>query len=386
MKRGLLFSISIVFAICILPGNGIAQKKYVNKAMVWAEGGEKLDTALNAIKFAETQEKTKDWAKTYYVKGLVYQAIANSENEEFKNIIEYPMVNAFDNFKKAYNMEGGKLFQAPIDAQLLTVVNVFVQNAVNAYQEENLDEALIYFEKSLEVKEMPLFGGEIDTAIIFNTAITAQKAEKYDMAIEYYEKSIKYGYGEGDSYALMADCYKAKGDNENYVGSLKSGFEAYPASQSLLGGIINYYLLETENPEEAFRYLELAREGDPTNPQFYSAEAHLFDKMGEKDKAKEKYKKAIEVDAEFFEAYYNLGVIYFNEAVELTDKANEITDNKKYEDAKKIADNKFSEALPYIEKAHELKPEDTSIMSTLKTLYYRLKMNDKYEEINNKMQ
>ena len=153
-----------------------------------------------------------------------------------------------------------------------------------------------------------------------------------------------------------------------------------------MGGIINYYLLDAEDAEEAFKYLKVARENDPSNPQFYSAEAHLYDKMGDTETAKEKYKKAIEMDPDFFEAYYNIGVLYFNEGVELTDQANQITDNAKYQKAKEKADNKFKEALPYLEKSHELKPSDQGIMSTLKTLYYRLQMNEKYEELNKKME
>ena len=232
---------------------------------------------------------------------------------------------------------------------------------------------------------MEVFAGEIDTAVIFNAALTATRIKEYDKAIEYYKEAIKYKYAEGDAIAYLAQTYKDKGDTELYIATLKEGFEQYPSNQSLLGSIINYYLLETENSDEAFKYLALAREKDPTNPQFYSAEAHLYDKVGEKDKAKEKYKKAIELDPDFFEAYYNLGVLYFNEGVELTDEANKITDNDEYEKAKKIADDRFKEALPYIEKSHELKSDDNSIMQTLRTLYYRLQMTDKYNEINAKL-
>ena len=74
MKK-LLITISIAFAMLMMISNVQAQKKHVNKALVWAESGIKLDTALKAVEFAETQEKSKDWAKTYYVKGLIYNAI-----------------------------------------------------------------------------------------------------------------------------------------------------------------------------------------------------------------------------------------------------------------------------------------------------------------------
>ncbi|MCK7537046.1 MAG: tetratricopeptide repeat protein [Marinilabiliales bacterium] len=146
-------------------------------------------------------------------------------------------------------------------------------------------------------------------------------------------------------YTLLAEAYKAKGDNEAYLNTLKIGFERYPSNQNLLGYIINYYILEAENTDEAFKYLELAIEKDPTNAHFYSAKGHLYDKMNKKEEAKVNYNKAIELKPDFFEAYYNLGVIYFNEAVALTEEANQIKDNKKYEEAKIIADKKFVEVF-----------------------------------------
>ena len=385
MRKVIYLSIIAIAILCV-GGNTFAQKKYVNKASTWAEEGVKLDTALKLIQLAEQDEKTKDMAKTYYLKGLIYDQMAKSTNPEFQGICEYPLVNAFDNYKKAYNMGDSKMLQGTIDAKFLMLTNSLINVAVTKYQEENFKEAFIYFQKTLEVKEMPVFQGELDTAVIFNTAIAAQRSEDYDNAIKYYEKSITLGYGEGDTYSLLADSYKAKGDTLTYINKLKEGFEKYPSNQNLLGGIINFYILESDNASEAFKYLELAREKDPNNPQFYSAEAHLYDKTGDRETAKEKYKKAIELDPNFFEAYYNLGVLYFNEGVELTDKANAITDNKKYEEAKKIADDKFLESLPYIEKAHELEPADKGIMQTLKNLYYRFKINDKYEEISKKME
>lgn len=380
------YPILFVAAIAIFATSCGGNKSLVSNAQRWAEEGENLDTAIKALNVAEKAEDTKDWAKTYYVKGLTYEAIANSNNPEFKEISEYPLFDAFDNYKKAYNLEGSNMYQGLIDAKMLTMSNQFVNKGVEAYQNEDLESAYKYFEKTLEVKEMPVFDNEIDTAIMFNTGITAQRIGKYDEAIKYYKQAAEYGYGEGDTYALMAESYKSKGDTAKYVSTLKEGFEKYPGNQSLLGSIINYYLLEAEDAEEAFKYLKLAREGDPNNPQFYTAEAHLYDKIGEKEKAKEKYKKAIEIDPEFFEAYYNLGVLYFNEGVALTDEANKLTDNEQYLKAKEKADNKFKEALPYIEKSHELEPGDKGIISTLRTLYYRLKMTDKYEEISKKME
>ena len=45
----------------------------------------------------------------------------------------------------------------------------------------------------------------------------------------------------------------------------------------------------------------------------------------------------------------------------------------------------FKQSLPFFEKAHELAPEDRSYLQTLKALYYRFGMNDKYEEVSAKL-
>ena len=381
MKKIIATTILGAFAFLIMLGNVQAQKKYINKASLWANDGVKLDTALNAVIFCETQEKTKDWYKTYYVKGLVFEAIAKTENEEFKSLSDKPLIYAFDNFKKSYNMDGSKVVRTALDLKFVNIANNIINVGVVAYEANDFVKAFEYFVKSLEVKTMPAFNNVIDTAIIYNIAYIASKNKDWDNTIKYYKKSIELNYGEGDTYASLSEAYKSKGDSDASVSALKSGFEKYPGNEYLLAGIINYYLLESDNTEEAFKYLQVAREKDPENPQFYSAEAHLYDKLGDKESAKQKYLKAIELDSEFFAAHYNIGVIIFNEGVELTDVANEIKDNTKYEEAKKVADAKFLESLPYLEKAYELDPEESGIMSTLKTLYYRLQMNDKYEEI-----
>ncbi|OFX20039.1 MAG: hypothetical protein A2041_08160 [Bacteroidetes bacterium GWA2_31_9b] len=381
MKKYYLISILVIVSTVIINSSCNAQKKYVNKAFTWAQQGIKLDTALKALNVASEEVTTKDWAKTYYSYGILYQAIGNSQDEQFKNLVEDPFIKSFDNYKKAYFMDGGSSFKTSIDASLISLSNNIINNGIEAYNDQNFARAFSYFEKAFEINQMPIFGGAVDTAIIFNTGLMAQRSENWDGAIKYYSEALKYGYGAGDTYAFVAECYKSKGDTTNFILTLKTGFENYPLNQGLLGSIINYYLLETDNSNEALEYLKLAKQKDPTNAQFYVAEAHLYDKLGKKEEAIQNYFKAIELDPKSFEAYFNLGVLYFNEGVELTEIANQIKDNKKYEEAKLVADKKFEQSLPYIEKSFELHPDDLSIATTLKNLYYRLKITDKYDKI-----
>jgi hypothetical protein len=66
-------------------------------------------------------------------------------------------------------------------------------------------------------------------------------------------------------------------------------------------------------------------------------------------------------------------------------KANDIMDVNKYTAAIDEANTVYAKALPYMEKALELKPDDVYAMRSLKELYYRLKMTDKYNDLKAKL-
>ena len=111
-----------------------------------------------------------------------------------------------------------------------------------------------------------------------------------------------------------------------------------------------------------------------------------LDRLGRQDDAITVYKKAVEIKPENADAYYNIGVIYFNRGVKQFDVANSVptNDQVRYEAEKKKSDDFFKEAVPYLENAVKYNPKDTYILEQLKNLYYRLKMMDKFEALNKK--
>jgi len=57
-------------------------------------------------------------------------------------------------------------------------------------------------------------------------------------------------------------------------------------------------------------------------------------------------------------------------------KANDIIDIKKYNEAVDQLNTVYAKALPFMEMANKLKPDDIETMSRLQELYYRLKIKD----------
>ena len=177
-KKKILTSILLV-ALIGLFFSSCGDKMYVNRAITWAESGEKLDTALKSVEKATEIEETKNWAKTYYAKGYVYQKMYESEKED---LAEKPLFKAFDNYKKAYNMKDAEKVKGSIDAQLFQLKQYFVQEGVESFKSKDFNGAVNNFEYALKVTDMPLFEGQIDTAIIYNAGIAAQNVKKWEKA------------------------------------------------------------------------------------------------------------------------------------------------------------------------------------------------------------
>jgi tetratricopeptide (TPR) repeat protein len=107
--------------------------------------------------------------------------------------------------------------------------------------------------------------------------------------------------------------------------------------------------------------------------------------MNDFDNAITELSKSTELKPDLYDTQYGLGAAYINKASDMFVKANEIMDVKKYTEAVDQANAVYAKALPYMEKAYQLKSDDVFAMRSLKELYYRLKMTDKYNEVKAKL-
>ena len=63
---------------------------------------------------------------------------------------------------------------------------------------------------------------------------------------------------------------------------------------------------------------------DNTNPSIFFAVGTIYDQMGDIEKAISAYENAIKLKPDYFEANYNLGALYVNQAADILDKANDL--------------------------------------------------------------
>ena len=389
MKKTLL-----LIAILIVTIGTYAQKGKVSNAQTLKDAG-KLTEAVAAINEAIDQnnpkaEKSYNWPKAWEVRGDVYRAVFLSTDANVQKLAEDPLKISLESYQKALALDDKGRNKNVVKIALTLLTESFTNQAVRHFETSSFDKAFESFKNIITIQNMPLMveeGQPIDTAIIYNAGLAAFQGGLYEDAIIYYKEAAKYGFFGAKLYEMIYHSYMSLNDTIEALNTLQEGLEKYPDSSDILVGLVRIYIA-TKEPELASKYLNKAIEQDPTNPMYYFAQGDQYDKLGmPEDAVISSYKKAIELKPDFFDPYYNIAVYYYNRGVKQYEFAFTIPTNQmeKFEIEKSKADDDFQKAIPYMEKASEINPEDITALETLKNIYYRLKMMDKYDEATKKV-
>jgi tetratricopeptide (TPR) repeat protein len=345
-------------------------------------------------------EESQQRVRNIYVYDNIELYFENEELigwQETEVIHENPLDEAYTSFQKAIELEEtgpepgffARIFSSSQDRRisnsLLRLHGQYVSKAVLEYEKNDFESSFQAFQRSIEIADSPYYEEPVDTGLVFNTGFVAALAGKYEESLNYLNRAKDMGYSEGGSlYVLMKEAYVELGDSTSAEQILQEGFKKFPQDNTILVELVNFYIT-SDNAQQALNYLNLAKQQEPDNPSFHYAEGALYEQMGEPEKAEAAYRRSLELDPNFFEANYNMGIVHFNRAVRMLEEANEIMDNKKYEEARDAAYDVLKLAIPYLEQAHAITPDDPSTMETLRIIYYRLGIEDKLEEMNVKL-
>lgn len=377
MKKPIL---SILFAIIVSAGVLAQGAKRTTAFNYMREGN--LDKALEFIEPTIENEKTMGDEKTWRYRGQIYSMIAGSENEEYRNLHPEPVVEAARSYLKAMQLDDKDSYRKDNMMALGVVHQQANYYGGTQFAANNFKSSYKHFKLASELAEEL---GVIDTVAVYNAGLAAERGEMTEEALEQYEKAIDLNYQGGTTYVLVALLHEKLGNEEAYLETVREGRVAYPTDTDLIRMELNYYL-QNDKFEEAEKNLQLAIEKDPEDATLHFALGVVYDNLGKMEEAAEAYSSAIAVDANFFDALYNLGALYFNHAVELNKEANESSDNKVYEQKREEAAKLFIKAEPYLDRARAIQPDDQNTLASLRQLYAFTNQTEKYNAIKAEME
>lgn len=364
---GLLISVS---------GNLYSQNMSVQSAWNYYKYDE-LDRAKTEIDKAIEHEKTMSSPKTWYYRGLIY--IKMYKHEKFGNLDPMALEKAMQSFQKCLELDPKYENRDAILLEMARLAAFFEARGVDQFSANDFSNALNSFELASSLSAQ-------DTNIYLNCAISAERSGNTSKAVSYCDKLIELGYKRGWAYNTKAKIQLANKDTLGSLQTIQSARQLFPNDQELIISELNIYLM-TRRGSEAKAIIDLAIEKDPKNHQLYQVKGDMLSNSGDREGAITQYKKVIELNPMYSDAYYNLGAVYSIMGNDFISRANNLppSKQKEYDNLKKQADTKFAEALPYLEKAHELDPGNQGTMETLSQIYVRLDMLDKASTIRKKM-
>ena len=311
--------------------------------------------------------------KVYSNKNLYFRDGILQIIEITKPVVDNSLDKAVEAYQKAYELEPKKA--AEIATSLNQITEKMSGEAYNSYSLGNFAKASQIFENVANVAaKAPL--SQLDTNSLYNAGFTAQQAGQKDRALGLFKKCYEAGYYSegGEIFAKLADL-----DTLNTKKYLEEGFEKYPQSQSIMIGLINYYIKTGESTDNLFALLDKAKQNEPNNASLYYVEGNTRAQLGQEDLAIAAYEKCAQIDPNYAFGYIGEGIYYYNKAIEFQDKAQNEMDDRKYEALVKDFEAALKNCIAPFEKAYGVTKDDevkVSIAEYLKNAYYRFSSSD----------
>ncbi|MES2763012.1 MAG: hypothetical protein V4677_12440 [Bacteroidota bacterium] len=347
-----------------------------------ADKSERLQTAYGNVATTEFEEAQKSLSKIKELDLKKFEKIAKGETD---------------------SEEDGKLFTS------MSQLQVYAANlATGKYKVKKYDEAADFFE-ALAISNT-FMTGKKDTSNFYNACVCAQKAKNQAKMFEYNKKMIDENIASPYNYRTIYEVKTAQNDTAAAMEYLKTGRAKFPSDVYLMNEETNMFI-ERGQQDKAIANLQIAIEKDPTNGTLQSVIANLYDNLANpkgksgKDttkpaeyedlvkKAEDHYLKAVNLrpsnQESYFNALYNLGALYHNYGIALYTKSmakatiTDLAKNQKEYDAKSM--EYYKKAIPYLEQALAVKPDDKTCMAALRTLYYKTGNEAKGKEMSDKL-
>jgi tetratricopeptide (TPR) repeat protein len=332
------------------------------------------------------------------------------------------LANAYNATLDYEKKTGKKVFTDEIVKDITTFKPILVNVAINLGEAKKFKEAgdVLYSVYQLDKK---------DQDKLYYAASYAVNGLDYDKALSYYYELKQLNYsGEGTVYwatnkaSQKEETFNNKNERDIFI---KTGTHDKPRdekAESKKGEIyknIALILVEAGKIDEAKTAVSDARNANPNDNSLILTEADLYLKLNDManftrlvnealkndpnnkvlyfnlgvtsansnklDEAEKHYKKAIEIDPNYFDALLNLSELKLRSDLILVEAMNKLgtseKDNKRYEILKAEREKNFKSVLPYLEKAVELKTDNDAAKKTLLSVYNALEMTDKYKAL-----
>ncbi|MCB9192206.1 MAG: tetratricopeptide repeat protein [Flavobacteriales bacterium] len=422
-KKTTFLTLALLMSVAVF-----GQKSKRTSAYNYLDYGE-LDNAVEAIEPTITHEKTMNEAKTWFYRGMIYQKVYENKiaDGKYKDLSEDPLQVSYESMRKCQELDDKGYHTDDVKIYLnVHSVNFFNQGVVSL-QNKDVTNSIRQFTNAIDLAKEDFCPAMNDTLKMLSYYY---RGWSYDINKEFEKAEIDYI--KAAELAIPLKQPEATGSFARLIGMYHTAKnqtkeqEMIDKARKILNDP-NAFIIEEANiylgsgdVEKAVTPLKQAVEADPENYSARFALGSILEQMAKKidesgqdaeaaklfDEARGCYKQAVvDIDKALmsadedeketmmsakFDAVYSIGASYFNMGAKMNEAASNIVKQKDYDAAMDKVLSVFRKALPTLEQAYEMQPDDKGVLIALSQLYYKLDADDpsyekKMEEVSAKL-
>ncbi len=425
---------SLLILLCLITVSSWAQKSQIESAALYFNNLE-IEDAKKSIDAAFEHPDTKDNVKMLYFRAAIYDTIFTSE--KFKSLD----IDAAEKWalaaRRCIELDKKELYKEVMEYNIVNAAFACNTAAYEANKRGDYTKTQSYYQLVIDLLPYDK-NGDMKTnnltekSIVFNQFYFSNKEKNKVDQKKYLKRLVELDYQDHLIYAYLTNIYLEEGDTATAITYLDKGRSLFPEKKDLIGIEINLYITQGKI-DLLLQKVEVANEQKPDDAELIYTRGNLYDnaaggfnkeikaireeansltKKAKAEKnaatkktleasAKEKlakitdiakkaneytakaeadYFKAIDLNPEMIDAYYNLGALTNNKTVEIANKINSIDVktqgeyDKKFNALKKVQDSIFNVAILQFLKVEEyaqMKPEKTPEERALKYAYLK---------------
>lgn len=296
--------------------------------------------AKGFIDLAAAHPETEKSPKTLYFKGEIYSYIylfRQMNDAAFNDATPADAVDiAVAAFASSYSISDK--FDGEIKSSIGTAKNMLITQGNTFYDAKEYGKALDLYDISAKYSTAI---GMMDTAAIYNAGLCAQLSENWMLAAARFKTCAAVNYRPDVTYLNAATSY-----------------------------------IRAEKKEEAMTFLKESIQKAPANKYLFWTLGTIAMDINDDKLVEDNLKKAIELDANYADAYFNLGSYFFGKGIDLRKQANEVSGPKQAELLAKSLEY-YNIASSPLEKYCAIVPKDKDVLKSLWQIFRTLKNAEK---------
>jgi len=321
-----------------------------------------LTEGIKASESTEKDVKTKKWPETWAIKSYLSSYIAITDSDQNNSNKYYDQaLQAIDSAKRFENYEDN----AGLIAAANYNINIKKQQKGNvAYADKDFGSAFEY------LKQVSDFFPK-DTVLAINAALSAEGIKNENESFNYFKRAKDNGVRNPVVFQRLAGIYKNRGDVDKSIRTLEEGLNINSYNSLLMNDYINM-LLDNERYGDAIKVIEGTLKVETRSKLLYYLYGYLHQKNANMSTAELAYNKSLDIDRNYFDALYQLGLVYLNlgnEALAAQTK-----------DVPKFA-SYLNRAEVILVQAHAVNPKDKPAINLLIDIYTRKNRFDRVQEL-----